>query len=70
MTSIIIVIAMTFIFLLLFFIIDPLSHSLLLIVFLAALLSIKIRELYLLDNIHKNITGKYKNTSTTNKENE
>lgn len=58
MTSIVLVTVFSVVFLLVFYLIDPLSHSILLVFLICVLLSIRIRELYLLDDIHKKIVGK------------
>lgn len=68
MTSIVLVTVFSVVFLLIFFLIDPLSHSILLVFLVCVLLSIRIRELYLLDDIHKKIVGKKSSYDYKNKD--
>ncbi len=58
MTSIFLVLVLSILFLIVFYLIDPLSHSILVVFLGCIFLSIKIRELYLLDGIHKKIVGR------------
>lgn len=58
MISITLATLLAIVFFTIFLFIDPLSNSILAVALICFLLSIKIRELYMLDGIYKKVVGK------------